>query len=78
MVSVEWQVPMKYEINDHKSSLFYKGTFQNINKSQYSLLTPLASLFCRKAECPTGPLPNIAFGNFALSFASSSFSNSLG
>lgn len=42
------------------------------------ILTPLANRFCRKAECPPGPRPSIAFGNFAFSFASSSFSNSLG
>lgn len=43
-------------------------------------LTPLASLFCRKAEWPAGPRPgpNNAFGNFAFSFASSNFSNSFG
>lgn len=41
-------------------------------------LTPLASLFCKNAECPLGPLPSIAFGNFAFNFASSNFSNSFG
>lgn len=41
-----------------------------------SLLTPLASLFWRKAECPLKGL-FVAIGNLALTLASSNFSSSL-
>lgn len=45
-----------------------------------SILTPLASLFCKKAVCPPGPpaLPSTADGNLAFNFASSIFSSSRG